>query len=308
MSESATERPVVLIFAGPNGSGKSTVTDAWRELPAFPKNYINADAIARDLNPLIPDTFGIRNKFAADEAERRRKAAIASGESFSFETVLSTIGKLAIIDEAKAAGYDVQLVVVTTSDASINQQRVANRVAKGGHDVDFDKIADRYRRTMDLLPSAIERADSALLYDNSIEGQNPLLVGRKMADKESVTVVVGDPPAWLREKVQIPMQTRRDSVAALTRQAEGVTPDAKVDAAQLHGSKCYSGLVVGSTAEHTLQRLNTSNQFVLHDTRLAHPTQRLELGKAAAIAYRFGTDGKHKVPAIKQDVTQGIKR
>jgi predicted ABC-type ATPase len=52
--------------------------------------------------------------------------------------------QVALMTQAKVAGFEVGLVFVTTSDPKINVKRVANRVELGGHSVKLDKIRSRY--------------------------------------------------------------------------------------------------------------------------------------------------------------------
>ena len=168
--------PRMIVFAGPNGSGKSTVTDGLKLDEEFPGVYINADDIARTELGHIPDVTQ-RNLDAAKLAEQRRKDALDKGQPFAFETVMSTPGKLALLQEAKGKGFQVELVFVTTRDADINIARVSNRVALGGHQVEPNKVRERYERAMQLLPSAVELADTADAFDNS--GTEPVHVAMK---------------------------------------------------------------------------------------------------------------------------------
>ncbi|MEO9227809.1 MAG: zeta toxin family protein [Devosia sp.] len=133
--------PRMVVFAGPNGFGKSTVIDGLKQAEAFPTLYINADDTSRVELSDIADPLA-RNLKAAQLAGSRRRAAIEDGKSFAFETVMSTPGKLALLDKAKANGFTVDLIFVTTETAAINVMRVENRVAKGGHSVDPEKIRE----------------------------------------------------------------------------------------------------------------------------------------------------------------------
>jgi predicted ABC-type ATPase len=149
-------RPIVLCFAGPNGSGKSTVT---RSLPVF-GTYVNADD--------LKSAYNLSDLEAAQQAENLRNELLNRKADFSFETVLSTDRNLKLLQKAKANGYEVQCVYVLTCDVNINVARVRARVAKGGHDVQVDKIRSRYARALALLPNLIEICDTILIYDNSV--------------------------------------------------------------------------------------------------------------------------------------------
>jgi predicted ABC-type ATPase len=64
-------------------------------------------------------------------------------------------------------GYAIVVYFVATESPDLNIARVRQRVALGGHDAPEERIAARYRRTMDLLPDAIARSDRVPLFDNS---------------------------------------------------------------------------------------------------------------------------------------------
>lgn len=279
----------MVVLAGPNGSGKSTVTDGLKQAEAFPKLYINADDISRVELGDIADPLA-RNLKAAQLAESRRRAAIEDGKSFAFETVMSTPGKLALLDEAKAKGFIVDLVFVTTEDAGINQVRVENRVAKGGHPVDPDKIRVRYERAMELLPAAMLKADACMVFDNSVDGRRPQLVASK---QDNQVEFAPDAPKWAKDRLIEPVKAREASRAALVAGLKD-TAGATVTDADIGGNKAYSGCVVGQSKQHVLQRLaGTTDQFVLHDRALC-AARTFEVGKATVISYAFGADGKHQ--------------
>ncbi|WP_326942500.1 zeta toxin family protein [Actimicrobium sp. GrIS 1.19] len=167
----------MIVFAGPNGSGKSTIANAVVHDPAlFSGEYVNADDIAHALEKNIPNYIE-RNVLAANIAEERRFAAFRERRDVAFETVMSTPGKVALLRHAKAEGYEVTLVFVTTDDAEKNVQRVKKRVEQGGHGVEPGAVPDRYVASMHLLAAALDHADQAKVYDNSSD--KPLLVAIK---------------------------------------------------------------------------------------------------------------------------------
>ncbi len=290
----------MVMLAGPNGSGKSTVTDGLKQRSDFPKLYINADNIARVELAHLPASPA-KDKTAADLAESRRRGAIRDKRSFAFETVMSTPGKLALIDEAKAQGFSVDLIFVTTEDAAVNQARVEQRVALGGHPVDAKKISDRYERAMALLPAAVMRADACAVFDNTVNGEVPKVILSKSAGKMTFEP---DAPAWSVERVIEPIRKRQASSKALIAATRREVAGALVTDADVGGNKKYSGCIVGQSAQHVLQRIaGTEDQFVLHDRTLCGG-RTFEVGKASAISYEFGVDGKHRQPGPKQTRSQ----
>ncbi|MEL6786466.1 MAG: zeta toxin family protein [Cyanobacteria bacterium J06607_15] len=155
------------MFAGPNGSGKSTITPSFQAEPDFPSNYINPDEIALSLGGNIME----RAYEASAIAANYRDECVRNGESFAFETVMSHPSKLALLEKAKNAGFEITLVFISTKDPRYNVARVQDRVAKGGHDVPEDKIISRYHRTHTYLPIAISLANRAYIFDNTITPQ-----------------------------------------------------------------------------------------------------------------------------------------
>ncbi len=105
---------------------------------------------------------------AAVLADLLRRTWVAAGQSFTFETVMSSGDKVDRMADARdRAGYRTSLYYVCTNSPAINLDRVAVRVRQGGHPVPDEKVVDRYRRSLALLPRALARADRAYLFDNS---------------------------------------------------------------------------------------------------------------------------------------------
>lgn len=96
MQEKNEMLPEIIVFAGPNGSGKTTVTSLAKVIAP----YINADDIKR-----ATLCFDME---AAVKAEELREDALQKGESFTFETVLSTNRNLDLLKRAKANGYFIR--------------------------------------------------------------------------------------------------------------------------------------------------------------------------------------------------------
>lgn len=98
------------IIAGPNGAGKTTL--AYTILPEIFQcdEFINADEIARGISPLNPEKAGIR---AGRIMLERMNELVANGESFAFETTLSTRPYRSFIKMAMAQGYDTTLLFLS---------------------------------------------------------------------------------------------------------------------------------------------------------------------------------------------------
>lgn len=115
----------------------------------------------------IPQQLPIDSYLAADFAEFLRQSLLASGISFTYETVMSHPAKVAFIKKAKTLGYKTYLYYIATEDPDININRVQVRVAQNGHHVDAEKIRSRYYKSLTNLKEAIRQTDRAYLFDNS---------------------------------------------------------------------------------------------------------------------------------------------
>jgi predicted ABC-type ATPase len=185
--EALERRPILLVLAGPNGAGKSTFYDA--QLSGFRLCFVNADDLARELE-LDPYS-------AAEAADRIRRELLARRESFVFETVFSDpVGaKLEFLKEAERAGYTVVLFFIGIDGPETSEERVAMRVAQGGHDVPNDKLKSRYRRVMANLQRALAEISNIRVYDNS----DLLHAFRSVAVVEEGVLTVHQPtPKWLK--------------------------------------------------------------------------------------------------------------
>jgi predicted ABC-type ATPase len=154
--------PLLYILAGPNGSGKSTfVRDVLGRETGLP--FINADDLAKERWPGAEEEHAYDASLAAAQT---RAAAMSARRSFITETVFSHRSKVSLVQQAVAAGYRVELhVMLIPEDVAV--ERVAYRVAEGGHTVPEEKIRARYRRLWDLIVEARAIAHRAVFYDNS---------------------------------------------------------------------------------------------------------------------------------------------
>lgn len=137
--------PVCLVMAGPNGAGKTTF--ALASLPAVTtvRRFINADLIAAGLSPLAPQQqlMAASRLFLAE-----MEACIRRRESFAFETTLSGRGYLQLVQRLRDAGWRVELIYLALPSAEMSRQRVAERVAHGGHAIDDADVARRFPRSL----------------------------------------------------------------------------------------------------------------------------------------------------------------
>lgn len=207
---------VIYVFAGPNGSGKSSVIDAFRTDGLCPEPYICPDNIARALKPDRPllTEFELYVE-AMDIAEASRKTLVSEGKSFTFETVFSSDEKLKFLRFAKACGFHIAVIYITTSDYTINLRRVKRRISEGGHDVPPDKIRSRYLRAMTLMPEVVAFSDEAEVYDNSVDDAPPRMVFQKNADGTMSILRDADRPEWIGRYLEEPLTEKGYVFSAL---------------------------------------------------------------------------------------------
>jgi predicted ABC-type ATPase len=342
----------MIVIAGPNGSGKSTIIDALRKEVAFPACYINADEIAKSLRSPYPekeilqdceaianhcdnrfdaDTVmehlraGVlnddtRNHYAAILAEIRRRRAIRQRKSFAFETVMSTPAKLALLNAASKAGYHVDLVFITTQNPRINELRVNNRVQSGGHPVETAKIFERYHRAMELLPSALDLAHTARVYDNSY-GHQILIFEKKNQSHHFPSVdhlrtldrgTLEKLNEWIENKVHSQVKkriTQRKKIFSMYPGQEILLADITHNSSTNgHVTNISEPFLVQKLKKHKQHKMHLSsksrsnqareNRYLIHDIKLikldasSQPDSHLNSGLRVSIKYRYNESGR----------------
>jgi predicted ABC-type ATPase len=82
---------------------------------------------------------------------------------------------LGLLERARTAGYQINLVYVGTGDVEINLERVRNRVARGGHDIPENDVRRRYTRSLARAQLVASVADYAIVLDNSGTEMVPII-------------------------------------------------------------------------------------------------------------------------------------
>jgi predicted ABC-type ATPase len=107
--------------------------------------FINADVIAHGLSAFDPEGVAI----AAGRVMITRMRTLAQRRvNFAFETTLASRSFAPWLRDLCSSGYAVHLVFLWLSSADLAVQRVAARVAAGGHSVPENTIRRRYRTGM----------------------------------------------------------------------------------------------------------------------------------------------------------------
>lgn len=110
---------------------------------------------------------GINSYHASFVASYLVEKLLETNQSFSFETVMSHISKVKLLDLAKSKGYKTYLYFVYTDNPELNILRVQLRAKMGLHNVNPEIIRSRYKRSFKLLPEALKVAEVAYIINNS---------------------------------------------------------------------------------------------------------------------------------------------
>ena len=138
--------PDLYIIAGCNGAGKTTAS--YTILPEMLncQEFINADNIAAQLSPGDPETAALQ---AGRIMLTKIKDLVSKGQTFAFETTLSSKTYLPFIQDAKLKGYNISLIFFWLDSPEAAKLRVKERVAHGGHNIPVDVIERRYKRGLE---------------------------------------------------------------------------------------------------------------------------------------------------------------
>ena len=176
---------------------------------------------------------------------------------------MSHPSKVSELQQARVAGYEVHVFFLATDDPSINVQRVAVRVASGGHDVPSERIRARYERTLSLAPSAISLADQEYVYDNS-DSRRGLQAQAQLVDQHLIPKT-HTPARWV------------DALQAVSLQDSGT-----------------DGPVTFLGSRYAVQEDLRSGAVVFHDRDLL-PGASLKTGQVVRIAYANGVGAAEAV-------------
>ena len=169
------------IIAGCNGAGKTTAS--FNILPDILgcKEFVNADEIARGISPFQPDNVAFE---AGRIMLKRIKELMNAGVDFALETTLSSLTYRQFIQEAQSQGYYVTLLYwLETPQLAI--ERVAKRVASGGHNIPPDVIKKRYVKGIkNFFNFYTHICDYSQIYDNS--QKNSILVYRNRKSENEI--------------------------------------------------------------------------------------------------------------------------
>jgi predicted ABC-type ATPase len=157
--------PNLYVIGGANGSGKTTVSLAILSTILGVFEYVNADAIAAGLSPFNPESTAIQ---AGRLMLERLQYLSATGTDFAFETTLAARSFVPFLLACKDRGYSINLMYFWLQSPELATERVARRVASGGHSIPVEVIRRRYERgRKNLIDLYLPLCDGWMIYDNS---------------------------------------------------------------------------------------------------------------------------------------------
>jgi predicted ABC-type ATPase len=177
--------PSIVLVAGPNGAGKSTLAPFLLRDALAVSEFVNADRIAQGLSAFNPETVAIQ---AGRLMLARLDELAQQRATFAFETTLASRSFASWLRTRRSEGYAIYLVFLWLPDPEEALRRVAERVARGGHDVPPDVVHRRYAaglRNFFMLYQPI--ATAWRFYDTSAPWPARLLAAGQGASATAVT-------------------------------------------------------------------------------------------------------------------------
>jgi len=152
--------PNLFVIAGPNGAGKSTSAPELLSGVRRVAEFVNADVIQKERRV---------SEIAAGRITLNRLTALTEArKDMAFETTLASHLLLPRIRAMQASGYFFHLFFFWLPSADMAVNRVASRVASGGHHIPEDVIRRRYDRGLEnFFNHYSPAADSWSLFNNT---------------------------------------------------------------------------------------------------------------------------------------------
>lgn len=151
-----------VLIAGVNGAGKSTLYQVLDSLFELPR--INIDEIVRSFGDWRNPVDVMK---AGKLAVRKIKEYFEQGISFNQETTLCGNSIINNIMLAKQLGYRVELHYVGLDSVEIAKERIAYRVAHGGHGIPDKDVERRFWESGQHLVEVFPLCDLLIMYDNT---------------------------------------------------------------------------------------------------------------------------------------------
>ena len=154
--------PLAVFLLGPNGSGKSSL-----------RNYLNLSDIQTNIDPDVLNRI-YKTKYpinyqleAGKQALKMYDEALSNGLNICLESTLAGKGTMQRIMAAKKLGYFTIAYYIGLNSVELNLERIAKRVANGGHDIPEQIVRKRYIESADNFCKISDYLDIIHVVDNS---------------------------------------------------------------------------------------------------------------------------------------------
>ena len=145
------------IIGGINGAGKSSLSGVLKTQKNLGE-IIDIDKIAQINN--------ISNIEAGKTALKKINDYFENGITFTQETTLSANQPLKAVQTAKNNSYFIRLFYVGLDTADESIKRIANRVSKGGHNINSEDVERRFSKRFETLIKILPYCDEVIFFDN----------------------------------------------------------------------------------------------------------------------------------------------
>ncbi len=139
--DSSKPQKEVVIVAGANGSGKTTFAKEFLDVTKY--EFLNADEIAKELNPQDPVKVRIT---AGRELIKKIDESLKQEKSFVIESTLSGSFLEKYIRQLKANNYEMSLIFIYLGSEDLCIERIKSRVLQGGHNIPDEDVRRRFNR------------------------------------------------------------------------------------------------------------------------------------------------------------------
>ncbi len=157
---------MISVIAGINGAGKSSVAGA--SIRRAGGDYFNPDEVARSLMDADRTlSLTVANARAWKMGFEQLSRAIEEELDYTFETTLGGNSICQLLHEAIDKGREVRIFFCGLASPELHLERVAARVARGGHDIPEAKIRERWTGAVHNMLGLIPRCAAVRVFDNS---------------------------------------------------------------------------------------------------------------------------------------------
>lgn len=199
---------MINVIAGVNGAGKSSV--AGSHYRSQGNDYYNPDEIAAEF--MAQDSQLTKSEANGRAWAQGRQILLKSIEDRTDYTFETTLGGNTICQDLHTAidrGCDVRIWYCGLASPELHIQRVAERVAKHGHDIPSDKIRERYIKSIHNAMGLIPRCKIFKAFDNSA----PLTAGHpqpillfSLADGLFDQEPISNMPLWAKPLAKVAIE------------------------------------------------------------------------------------------------------